>query len=240
MPTTITSYVTFVAGTKARASHVNSNLDNHRGTLLPINSDTQTASDATHDLGSSEHRWRNIYLQNAPFVGGLQLSRFEIETFYDGSVPADLVEDTAWLGNIAFPKDLDTSVRCQFIVPQDYTPGNRISLDVKGYCQTGGSHITLETVAALYRVTTTGGDNMSLTSPANVLTSTSNINPPTTSGLAFSNISLRLTDASGRINSISVSAGDVLSFDLKRKGTATADTNTGYFYLTNVIVDLNN
>lgn len=111
MPTTITSYVTMVAGTKARASHVNTNFSNHRGTLIPINEDTQSASDATHDLGSSEHRWRNIYLQNAPFVGGFQLSRFEIETFYDGSVPVDVVEDIAWLGSIAFPKDADTSVR---------------------------------------------------------------------------------------------------------------------------------
>lgn len=240
MPNTITSYVTMVAGTKARASHVNTNFSNHRGTLLPINEDTQTASDATHDLGSSEHRWRNLYLQNAPFVGGFQLSRFEIETVYDGSVPTDLLEDIGYTSRISYPQDLDTSVRFQFVVPQDYSPGNRISLDIKGFFQTGGSHITMESVSALYRPTSTGGDDMSLTSPANVLTSTSNINPPTTAGLAFTNISLRLTDSSGRINSLSVSAGDIVAVDLKRRGTATADTNTGYFYLTNIIVDLNN
>lgn len=64
MPNTITSYTTFVANTKARASQINANFSNHRGTLVPINSDTTTASTLTHDLGSSEHKWNNLYVGN--------------------------------------------------------------------------------------------------------------------------------------------------------------------------------
>lgn len=71
MPTTITAYNTFVANTKARASEVNTNFNNHRGTLLPINTDTASASDLSHNLGSDEHRW------NGAFVGSID---FETST----------------------------------------------------------------------------------------------------------------------------------------------------------------
>lgn len=63
MPSTITSYTTFVANTKARAAELNNNLSNHRGTLLPIEADTAAASDLEHDLGSTEHRWKDVYCQ---------------------------------------------------------------------------------------------------------------------------------------------------------------------------------
>ena len=62
MPSTITAYTTFVAGNTIKSSEVNANLSNHRGTLVPINSDTATASDGTHDLGSTEHKWNNAYI----------------------------------------------------------------------------------------------------------------------------------------------------------------------------------
>ena len=61
MPTTITAYNTFVAKTKIESAKVNANFSNHRGSLLPINEDTQTASNLTHDLGSTEHRYSNAY-----------------------------------------------------------------------------------------------------------------------------------------------------------------------------------
>ena len=67
MPTTITSYTTFTAATKAKSSEVNTNFSNHRGTLLPINDDTATASDGTHDLGSDEHRWNDAYVNSIDF-----------------------------------------------------------------------------------------------------------------------------------------------------------------------------
>lgn len=62
MPNTIASFFSFSPATKARASEVNVNFSNFRGALIPINSDTVTASNNTHDLGSSEYVWNSIYL----------------------------------------------------------------------------------------------------------------------------------------------------------------------------------
>lgn len=61
MPSTITTYYTFAAATKARSSQVNTNFSNYRGDLLPINETTQTASDLTHNLGSTDHRWNKTF-----------------------------------------------------------------------------------------------------------------------------------------------------------------------------------
>jgi hypothetical protein len=62
MPSTISTYYTFQAGTKARASQVNTNFSNYRGDLLPINEATVTASDNVHNLGSADHYWKTGYL----------------------------------------------------------------------------------------------------------------------------------------------------------------------------------
>jgi hypothetical protein len=67
MPNTITSYTTFVADTKARAGQVNTNFSNHRGDLIPINTDTATASNLTHGLGTTEHRWTSSYIEDIYF-----------------------------------------------------------------------------------------------------------------------------------------------------------------------------
>ena len=60
---TITSFYNFSPYTKARAIQVNSNFDNLRGHILPINPDEAHASDQEHDFGSSDHRWRTGYVQ---------------------------------------------------------------------------------------------------------------------------------------------------------------------------------
>lgn len=234
---TVTSFVTMVAGTKARASDVNNNFNNYRGHILPIDPTIQAAANNSYDLGATDHYWRKLYLGQAPFINGQQLGKQYIETLIDGSVPTDVIEDSSWLTRASFQPSHDSSVRFQFVVPDEYAAGNRISLGLRGFAETGGAHFTFETVAALYKDNVT---NASLTSPSNVLTSTSDINPPTTSGLMFTNTSLRITDASGRINSITVTAGDVISVDVKRKPTAVSDTNAGYFFLTNAFIDLNN
>ena len=67
MPNTITAFTTFVASTKAKAEQVNVNFSNFRGTLLPINETTITASDLAHDIGSEEHRWKDAYLSSIDF-----------------------------------------------------------------------------------------------------------------------------------------------------------------------------
>jgi len=60
---TITTYYSFVAGTKARASEVTYNFGLYRGHNLPINPNTATAINSTYDLGSTEYRWRDSYVQ---------------------------------------------------------------------------------------------------------------------------------------------------------------------------------
>ena len=233
---TITAFYTFAACTKARASQTNANFDNYRGHVIPINTDTISASHQTHDLGSSDQQWRNAYFKNAPYINGNQLGKLQIQTLMDGSSPCDVLEDASWLTRTSFRADETTGVVFQFVVPDEYTVGNRISLSLRGYCETATSHFSLESCAALYKDSLT---NMSLTSPANVLTSTSDISPVSANQM-FTNTSLRLTGATGLINSLTVTAGDQIAVYLKRTGNATADTNTGYFHLTGVYVDLNN
>jgi hypothetical protein len=236
--TTVTSFVTMVAGTKARASHVNTNFDVLRGHLLPLTTDTATSSNNTHDLGATDHYWRKIYLGQAPFINGSQLGKVGIETFMDGSVPTALLDDNSWLTATTFERSIVSGVRFQFVVPDEYAVGNRISLSLRYFGDTGGSHVNMRTEAALFKPSTT---NASLTSPSNVLTTSSDILITTTpAGQINTNTSLRLTSSDGKINSITVTAGDVIAVKLDRIGTATTDTNTGYFFLTNVFVDLNN
>jgi hypothetical protein len=69
MPNTITAYFDFTPGTKARSSEVNTNFSNYRGTLVPINTNTASASDMTHNLGSSDHRWSVGYFGTLDMKG---------------------------------------------------------------------------------------------------------------------------------------------------------------------------
>lgn len=61
MPNTITEYNVFSANTLIRSARVNTNFANYRGDIIPINTDTATASDNSHDLGVIDHQWRYIY-----------------------------------------------------------------------------------------------------------------------------------------------------------------------------------
>lgn len=61
---TITAFYNFSANTKARASQVNANFDVFRGHIIPIDPNTVSSANNTYDLGSSEYRWRNGYINN--------------------------------------------------------------------------------------------------------------------------------------------------------------------------------
>lgn len=78
MPNTITTYNTFSGGTKARATQVNQNFSNYRGTLLPINEDSASASTNTHDLGSADHRWNDVYANTINLRGATSTSAFSV------------------------------------------------------------------------------------------------------------------------------------------------------------------
>jgi len=71
MPNTITAFHSFTANTKAKASQVNTNFSNYRGTILPVNELTITASDNSHDLGTSDHNFRSAYIGTSLIVAGL-------------------------------------------------------------------------------------------------------------------------------------------------------------------------
>lgn len=64
---TITSFYTFTANTKARATHVNTNFSNFRGHIVPIDPNTIAASNETYDLGSTEYRWSTGYFREVDF-----------------------------------------------------------------------------------------------------------------------------------------------------------------------------
>lgn len=58
---TITAFNTFSRLTTIRSADVNDNFTIFRGHSLPVNTDTASSSDLTHDLGAPTHRWMNIY-----------------------------------------------------------------------------------------------------------------------------------------------------------------------------------
>lgn len=62
---TITAYYSFTPYTGIKSAEVNANFANHRGHQIPINTDTATTSNLTHDLGSIDHSWRGIFGQYA-------------------------------------------------------------------------------------------------------------------------------------------------------------------------------
>lgn len=237
MSNTVTTYYTFVAGTKARASNVNTNFSNHRGDLVPINSDTASASDNSHDLGTSDHRWRTAYLGRPVKVNNVYVNCFPIEMVWDGTNPANQVEDIGDVSRVPFTTEADHDYRFGFVVPPQYVPGDRISLNIKGYCDTTGIFV-MRTVAGLYQNSVT---NASLTAPANQLTSLSTITAQATANQFFDNTTLRLTSASGQINGVAVAVGDRISVNIARLAASdAADVNAGSLFLTDIMVDLNN
>jgi len=59
---TITAFNEFSPNTSAKSSEVNTNFSVFRGHILPVNTDTASASDLTHDLGTDDHRWNKAYV----------------------------------------------------------------------------------------------------------------------------------------------------------------------------------
>lgn len=233
---TLTTFYTMTARTKARASQANHNWSVWRGHNIPIEADTAAASDNEHDLGASDHRWRSAYLGSTPYVNGVQTNRFEIQDIYDGSVATEIVDPIGDLRRIAFANDVDTDVRFHFVVPPTYKVGQRISLSLKGYPETTGSAVFYST-SRLHRMSLTS--IVSSSTPAAVLTGTATI-ANAAAGLIQEDNALKLTDASGLINGVTVGVGDILSVQLKRAAaSATGDTNTGRWFATNLFINLN-
>jgi hypothetical protein len=78
MPSTITTYYTFVAGTKARASEVNNNFNNYRGDILPVESNTAASSNNTHYLGAADHYWAGLWTGRVDMRGNTTTANLAI------------------------------------------------------------------------------------------------------------------------------------------------------------------
>jgi hypothetical protein len=109
-----------------------------------------------------------------------------------------------------------------------------LALTIKGYPETTGSAV-FHSVSRLYRMSITTASS----APGAVFTGTVTLGN-STAGLTIESSSLKLTDASGLMNGVTVTVGQVVTVNLKRVATNVSDTNTGYVYLTNFLVDLNN
>lgn len=243
MPATISAYHTFLANTRAKASEGNRNFSNHRGTALPISEDTATASDNAHDLGASDHRWKDAYIAGAsylgrpPYVNGVQANRIPIDIVLDGSVPPYWVDPLGPISRVGFNHEFDNDVIFKVEIPPWYVAGQRIALDLKGYPETTGSCVFYST-AYLYKPNSTNISGSSL--PAAVLTSTATL-ANSVAGLVIDDSTLKLTDAGGLINGTTVTVGDIIAVQLKRAAvSATGDTNTGKWFMLGLRVDLNN
>lgn len=60
---TITTFYEFIPQTVIKSSYVNANFQNFRGNILPINTDSASSSNLSHDLGASDHYWKSSYIQ---------------------------------------------------------------------------------------------------------------------------------------------------------------------------------
>src|SRR3990167_4734901 len=104
MPITLTAYYTMTTNPKAFSSWMNTNFSNHRGTLIPINTDTITAGDLTHDLGIADHRWDQAFVRELMLsdvtTAGLKIRGGSNGTqidFYVGNATAASVKSSGFL-----------------------------------------------------------------------------------------------------------------------------------------------
>ena len=67
MSNTLSSLFDFIPNTKAKSRQVDINFELWRGDWIPIETDTAAASDLKHDLGSTDHRWNNLYIDDVLF-----------------------------------------------------------------------------------------------------------------------------------------------------------------------------
>ena len=237
---TATDVITFVAGTKARATQVNSMFGLFRGNLVPIDGSLSAAASNAYDLGASDGLWRTAYLKQPPYVDGNQMDLVPVEYLRDGPNPPPLLGQsttTFWdMDLVGFPHTVDRDARFSFVVPPGYVQTNRIALNVRGYALTTGNMV-LNADVALFRP---GANYLNTETALNLVTTTATIAAPSTVGSYFSDSTLKLTAAGGTVNGITVAVGDLLTVVFRRKGSSVSDTLSTTAYFTNLLIDLNN
>lgn len=136
----------------------------------------------------------------------------------DGSSPSQVLSNNVLL--YEFDYTLNQSLYTMIKVPNSYTTGSQLNLRFVLYNVAASGTILMQTVSTLIR---TGTDL--ITSTTNQYTSTnSTFNGLIGDATPFA-ITCDLTDSNGKINSVSVSAGDLIKITFSRaSGTATQNT----------------
>lgn len=213
MPSTITTYHTFVAATKARAAQVNTNFANHRGDLLPINEDTASSSHNTHHLGASDHRWLGSFVNYLDIKGATTTAQHQI--YADTSLTAGAFIFA--IGSTTVARIKPTGFDGAYIAPASITD------------------TAMGTLRTLYGVTIGGGMTVSHTIPSNVTNVLLKICAPGGGGGGGGGYSGGTSGSGGGggaaslplLFTLEVTAGDVLTISVGANGTGGAGGGTG-------------
>lgn len=217
---TITAFNTFVSGQLIRASEHNTNWSVVRGHFLPIHPDTATAATSgAYDLGASDHRWGTLYVTTInstnPVGGGG--GGGSLRWVEGGNAPVMTFENEVEVYEFtpALSQEIFTTIR----VPSTYSAGNQIKLRVLWTCASTSGDALINAVSTLIRA-----EVDQITSTTNQRTTTNSaVTLSATNTLEPQQIVLDLTDASGQINSVAVSAGDLIKVKVAESASTVAD-----------------
>jgi hypothetical protein len=135
--------------------------------------------------------------------------------------------------NILVRKFLDDGSQvlpATYVVPSSYTAGGQIKLRALIYGENASSDLLLSATTTLIRAETDA-----LSSTTNQHSSTNTTETITTANVPYT-IDIDLTDASGEINSVAVSAGDILKIELSRGTDTDSDALRFIQFATDIII----
>lgn len=217
---TITAFYEFSAETLIRSSQHNHNFSVFRGHLLPVHPNTATAATSgAYDLGSSDHRWGTLYVTtinstNAVGGGG---GGGALRWIQDANAPIRTFENE--IDVYEFQPALSQALYLAVRVPTSYNAGTQIRLRILWTCASTANDALIRSVATLIR------------SETDVITDTTNQHTSTNSAITMAagsanepqKVILDLTDSSGQINGVAVSAGDLIKLKVEESGSTVAD-----------------
>lgn len=136
--------------------------------------------------------------------------------------PVPSIENNQQIYAFAGQLSEEQHLHCMVRVPQSYETGNQINLLVPWYSSGTSDTVKLQCTTTLIR---TGTD--AITSITNQHLSTNGSTTLDTPANEARSFTIDLTSATGQVNSVSVSAGDLLLVDLSRDNgdTSTSDAN---------------
>jgi hypothetical protein len=129
-----------------------------------------------------------------------------------------------------FGDGLSQVLPASFIVPSSYTSGDQIQLRCLIYGENDASDLLLSAETTLIRTETDA-----LNSTTNQHSSTNTTKTITTQYVPYS-VDIDLTDASGEINGVAVSAGDILKIELSRGTDSDSDDLRFIPFATDIII----